>query len=112
PGCVLIFCSCCSFKPCMGVIVVVITPPICSDRLKQRLTLRRDHRQQFVPGFNKRPDTLVLKLGREGININACARDPREGFFAVASIRVKECCNSAAICEGFESALGHSVDSE
>src|SRR2546427_3480940 len=75
----------------------------CLTGLHQGGALGSDDMQQFVPGIDERPGPFVLKLGSQGLNIDAGPGELREHGLTVATVGRQQSADVAVLGEGFQS---------
>src|SRR5262245_41868782 len=71
-----------------------------------------DHTHQVVPRIDEGLCTFVLKLLRQGMNVDLRLGEPRQLFVAVAPVRRYGCADIAMFGESFQRALRHCVHGE
>src|SRR5206468_8154175 len=89
---------------------VVMTTSLAG--LREHGALRGDHRQKILPGFDERLGSLVLEPSREGVDVDAGLREPRQHLFAVAAVGGQEGADVAVVGERLQGRLWHGVDRE
>ena len=92
--------------------IVRFHSPILQATRLESGALRCDHCHQVVPGLHERLRSFVLKLGGQGIEVDAGLGELRQHLFAVAAIRRQDRTEFRVIGEGLQRGLGHRVHGE
>src|SRR5208283_4962634 len=75
-------------------------------------TFGSDHIHQVVPRIDERLGAFVLKLGRQGMDVDPRSSEPRQYLFTVAAVRRHGRLDNAVFGKSVQRALRHGVHGE
>src|SRR5580692_1246997 len=95
-------------EPCSSLLRPSFPLLLGSGPLK-RSTLRGDDRHQVIPRLDERLRAFILKLGRQGIDVDSRLTELRQHFLTVTTVWGQDGADFAVIGEGLQCGFRHGV---